>query len=386
MRLSPTRRAALHIARRLQSAFPERLSPWARAMRHEIEQIEGDPQALAFALGCLWAGWRSAVFERFSFQTRSEGMAKGWKNALREPRAIGVAAAVAATFLGLFYLVAAGAPARYVVVNLAALALGLVALGGVDKAGLTGPRSSGPAVALLGAALLATALFGASADGASRWIRLGPLGVQVSLVLVPFMLVSFARRPDRLSTAGIALAALAVAVQPDRAMAGVMVLGLAALATSRRDVSTIVALLAASAAFAVTLARPDALPAVPFVDRVVYTSFSVHPVAGAAVLLGLALLLLPGIAGRWQDPDEDGPYRVFGALWTGMIAAAALGNYPTPVVGYGGSAILGYVLGLAAFPPGLAPRRSAIFRRTVVDEAGGEGIRRRSVLARSHVG
>lgn len=30
--------------------------------------------------------------------------------------------------------------------------------------------------------------------------------------------------------------------------------------------------------------------------------------------------------------------------------AAALGNYPTPIVGYGGSAIIGYVLSLLALP------------------------------------
>lgn len=30
--------------------------------------------------------------------------------------------------------------------------------------------------------------------------------------------------------------------------------------------------------------------------------------------------------------------------------AAALGNYPTPIVGYGGSAIMGYALSLLALP------------------------------------
>jgi hypothetical protein len=328
-------------------------------MRLEIEQIEGDREALGFALGCLWAGWRSAAIEQFLFSARSEGMARDWKNALREPRTIGVAAAVAATFLGLFYLMSAGAPARYVVVNLAALALGLVALGGVDKAGLNGPRASGRTVAVLGAALLATALFGVSVDGASRWIWIGPLSVQVSLVLVPFMLVCFAAHRDRPGAAGIVLAALALAIQPDRAMAGVLALGLAALATARRDMLSVGALIAALAAFAATLARPDALPAVPFVDLVLYTSFSVHPLAGAAVLLGLALLVLPAVVGRRGDPADFVVYRVFGALWIGGIAAAALGNYPTPVVGYSGSAILGYVLSLAAFPPGTVARRSA---------------------------
>jgi hypothetical protein len=303
-------------------------------------------------------------------------MVNGFNNTLREPRTIGLVSAVAATFLGLFYLVAAGAPVRYAVVNLAALLLGLVALGGVDKAALVDRPSSGRTVLLLGTALLATAWFGASVEGASRWIWIGPLSVQVSLVLLPVMVVCFAAHRDRAGTAGIALAALALALQPDRAVAGMLALGLVALATARRDVFSLAALLGAVAAFAVTLVRPDHLPAVPFVDRILFTSFAVHPLAGAATLLGVGLLVLPALAGRLRDPADDGACRVFGAIWIASIAAAALGNYPTPVVGYGGSAILGYVLSLSAFPPRLRHRQAAGAGRNGGGEARDERVQR----------
>lgn len=307
-----------------------------------------------------------------------------WKDGLRHPRAVGVAGAVAATLLGISYLVAAGAPARYVGVNLAALALGLVALGGVDKAALTGRPSSGRAVALLGASLLATAMFGASVHGASRWIWIGPLSVQVSLVLLPFMLVSFARHRDWVGTAGMMLAALALALQPDRAMAGMLALGLAALATSRRDRFSVTALAAAVAAVAVTLVRPDALPAVPFVDRILFTAFFVHPLAGAATLLGTCLLVLPAVASGARDAADDGAYRVFAAAWIAAIAAAVLGNYPTPVVGYGGSAILGYVLSLAVFPPRAGAGQRSSAGRSGGEDARADPMQRRSGLAPGH--
>lgn len=45
---------------------------------------------------------------------------------------------------------------------------------------------------------------------------------------------------------------------------------------------------------------------------------------------------------------------VFGAAWLGVIVAAAVGNYPTPLVGYGGSAVIGYVLSAFALPPAAA--------------------------------
>jgi hypothetical protein len=166
-------------------------------------------------------------------------------------------------------------------------------------------------------------------------------------------------------------------------MAGALALGLAALATARRDVFSITALLAALAAFAATLVRPDHLPAVPFVDRILFTSFSVHPLAGAATLLGVCLLVLPAIAGRLKDPADDGAYRVFGALWIATVAAAAMGNYPTPVVGYGGSAILGYVLSLAVFPPRIRDRPSPVARRSGRGEDRDEGMQPRSRLVPS---
>jgi hypothetical protein len=61
------------------------------------------------------------------------------------------------------------------------------------------------------------------------------------------------------------------------------------------------------------------------------------------------LLLVPSIVGVRTDPARAHIHLVFGAIWLGCVLAAGLGNYPTPVVGYGGSAILGYMLSLSAF-------------------------------------
>lgn len=102
----------------------------------------------------------------------------------------------------------------------------------------------------------------------------------------------------------------------------------------------IVALGASVAGFAATLARADTLPTAPYVDQILYSSFDVHPLAGAAVLAGSVLLLVPATVGWFRDPANREIYTAFGAAWLAGIAAAALGDYPTPIVGYGGSAII----------------------------------------------
>gem|GEM_PF-4310662 len=87
----------------------------------------------------------------------------------------------------------------------------------------------------------------------------------------------------------------------------------------------------------------------PYVDQILYTASAVHPVAGLAVLAGSVLLLVPALAARRSGTEDQAAYAVFGALWAALVVAAALGNYPTPLVGYGGSAIIGYLVSLMAF-------------------------------------
>lgn len=263
--------------------------------------------------------------------------------AVKGPGFVGLACASAAVGLGIVYLFAAGAPSRHIAINLAALVVGLAAyttivvpqwrLGAAEKAVL-------PALGLI---VLATALLGTPVEGAARWVALGPLSLQVSLIVLPAMVVLFARRPDPAGVAGIAVAALGLALQPDRAMAGALAAGIAAAALYRREPAVLIALAAAAVGFAATLMQPDNLPATPWVDQIFYSSFDVHPAAGLAVIAGSVLLLIPGLVGGARRPAG----LAFAALWLAIVVAAALGNYPTPVVGYGGSAILGYLLSLS---------------------------------------
>lgn len=371
------RRALAELAcRALIAALPRSARSWGCAVRRETDGIADDSEALRFALGSLCGllphaivtrlarciGWLTGTRALRAARTRLVAVRAA---ALRRPRAVGVACAVGAVMLGSAYLTMAGAPTRYLAINVAALALGVTVLTLIARTRYADPDASGRAIAAMGCALLATGVFGDAADGAARWITLAGLAVQPSLVLVPVMLVLYARTCHRLATLGIVAAAAALAIQPDRAMASVLVAGVAALCAYRRDRHMVVALSASVLGLAVTLLRPDTLPAAPFVDRIYYSAFDVHLAAGAAVLLGALLLLVPALLvhalqGGAREPLHRAGYAVFGAVWCAAMLAAALGNYPTPVVGYGGSAIIGYALSLLAFPSRAAGRRRAV--------------------------
>jgi hypothetical protein len=269
---------------------------------------------------------------------------------LRSPRGLAVLCAAIAMLLGFVHMVAGGAPLRYLAINAAAFAIGsavLVAMGGKPL-----ETRSAEFVAIAGAGVLLTvSLFGASVDGVARWVRVGGMLLQPGLILTPLLALAFARQRNVVSAVGIAVAALALALAPDRAMAGALAAGLLAVAVARRGPLDWAALSFALAAWAITMLRADPLPAAPFVERILWTAFAVHPAAGLAVWGGALLLLVPALTGYRRRLHPRLSFAVFGSIWLAVLLAAGLGNYPTPVMGYGSSAILGYLLAIIALPP-----------------------------------
>lgn len=337
--------------RLLQSVLPPALQSWGWAVRHEADSIRDDTQALLFTLDSL-GGLLPRAIAAHLLHPFAEGLIAMnlLAAAMRRPRTLGILCAIGATLLGLVYMAVAGAPMRYLGVNIGALGIGLSMLGMLGHAATADRRWAYAAIVAMAGALLATALLGAEVDGAARWVNIAGMAIQPSLILLPVMLVAFARTRSATATTGIVIAAAAIALQPDRAMAGMLALCVAILAAVHRDRHTVTAFAAGVTGFIATLIRADTLSAVPYVDQVLYSSFAVHAGAGLAVWSGAALMLVPAIVGLGRDPDNRAVYATFGAAWLAAIVAAALGNYPTPVVGYGGSAIIGYVVSLFALP------------------------------------
>lgn len=259
------------------------------------------------------------------------------------PRRLGMCAAILATGAGLVFMAAAGAPWAYLVVNGAALVIGLALLTVVVRSRGDALRGSGALVLAAAFGLLATAAFGMSIDGAARWVRIGVVTLQPALILLPAMIIAYARHRDLLATAGMLLVALALALQPDRAMASALLAGLAVVAWQHREAGTRAVVVVATIGFAASLLRADTLPATPFVEQVFATALAFAPLAGGGLIAAAVVLLLPALA-------RDDTASVFIAVWLAIFLAAVLGNYPTPVIGYGGSGILGYLLGLSALP------------------------------------
>ena len=242
---------------------------------------------------------------------------------------------------------AAGAPSSYILVNLAAIVAGFLAARLLKRSSAHKLHVAGICTIAVALALLGIALAGPRVNGASRWFRIAGISLQPSLMLLPPAMVVFAGNRYWLSSIGLMLAGVALALQPDRAMAGTLAAGLAVLRVCRSDVSVTVSLAVASCAFAVTLAASDHVPPAPFVEHVVHSAFAFNPLAGLGIVVGLAMMLVPAVIGVVTQTHDVAKFAVFGATWLTVIAFAVAGNYPTPLVGYGASGILGYGLSAA---------------------------------------
>lgn len=251
---------------------------------------------------------------------------------------------------GILYLRLAGAPDRYLLIQLSALVTAVVFALFV---GWLQIRKLGWLEALLcggGAAVFLTALLGIQQMGIKRWIHAGSLTLQPSLIVVPALLVAAASGARGLVRLGVVLASVGLALQPDRAVMLVLFAGLAIVHLQQRDRYWLGPLALSGAGCVVTFLRQDPLSAVPYVERIYASIPSLPVLAAAAVVLGTILMLLPGYRGVMSGGATARVCAVFAVVWFGMLLSSAIGNYPTPLIGYGASSVIGYCFSAALLP------------------------------------
>jgi hypothetical protein len=264
---------------------------------------------------------------------------------------------IVVTGLGITAQGSAGAPTSAMMVQAAAGLAGLVIAIVLALTGWRPGLRGATAIAAVAVFAVLTTLAD-PAGGVHRWTMIGPVAVQPSLIVLPFVVWGWSGVRSSWALAGLTAAvAVLMAAQPDAAACGGLFLGLVGVAIARRSVSAsegaTMAVALAATVWAAT--RPDDLPAVAYVERVVFEAFAANPVMG--VIAGLAVVAIPGLIGwrAWSKRPEDAAL-LFGltGLWVALTVAAFVGNYPVPVVGYGASSLLGWLVSL-----GLAARKTA---------------------------
>ena len=258
---------------------------------------------------------------------------------------VAVVCATAGVAAGVVWLMLNGASPVMPATNLLAAAIGTVLVIALRRAMRTRGRVLDAVAIFSCVAIIAPLLAGPHAEGIARWLSLGPVRIQPAMILLPLALILHGRDPRRTSTVAMAITAVALALQPDRSMATALAATVLVLAVLHRGWVPWGLAAWSIAMAAIAYSRPDPLSPVPFVENVLNDAFAHGLASGLVMLLAAGVLVLPAVTARSTVPAAR---IAFATCWGMLLAASVVGTSPTPVLGFGASGVLGYVLSLAA--------------------------------------
>ncbi len=304
-------------------------SEWAQAMRAEVVSMGSEREALSFAWGCLCAALGHAL--------------AATRGGLAQVHTAGVLSCAIAVLAGCAFMVSAGAPAHYAWMNLLSLAFAVATFGLLPRRRLQADELLRARLSFALGALWLAASLGQAADGASAWLPVGPVALNLAWLLLPALLVASDVRPGsaagRWAWGGLLLACGALALQADAVLLGLVAAVLCVRACQRGGGALALLSLGAAALAAQRGPAWQAPEALAFVDQVVCRGFEQSLATGLVLALLQVLPLWPALRHRRA--------RLHGLVWGLLLALSLPGWLPSPLVGFGGSFIVGYLLSLA---------------------------------------
>ncbi len=327
----PVSSRALVLAGRLLMLMVRRLlgaqqSDWAHAMQAEVAAAGSEREALSFAWGCLWA----SLHHRFA-------AARG---GLAQVHNVGVLSCAVAVLAGCAFMHSAGAPGHYVWMNLLSMGFAVATFYLLPHRRLKADEGLRAKLAFALGALLLIAGVGLAHTGASAWLRIGPVTLNLPWLLLPALLLAADVKPQSAARSwavgGLLMACSTLVLQTDTVLLGLVAVVLAVRAWRQGDIAW--ALLAVAALAMVACVTPSwrAPLALAFVDQVIHRGFNQSELLGLGLLLTQLMPLWPALLHRQA--------RQLGLVWGLLVALSLPGWLPSPLVGFAGSFIMGYVL------------------------------------------
>ena len=245
---------------------------------------------------------------------------------------------------GACWLIAAGAPRLYPLVNCTALALALcwIAFGRAPGTERGRHILAGALVALMLVPLASGPyLPSVTQDAVARWIPLGPVTLHAGAIAVPPLAV-LAAQGGR-TAAPVLFAGIAAAMfQPDAASGFALTFAAVGLHHAGQDWRVGMAAIAGFVA-SLLMAVSGELPPTPFVEGVLVDAARERLPAALALALALgAAFLLIALALPRPRPER---LALAGALF-GFGVIGLMSTYPSVLIGYGASPILGFGIAL----------------------------------------
>lgn len=251
--------------------------------------------------------------------------------------------------------------------NLVAAALGLILAALLGRRSWNDRGRLAPVLAVAALVLLAATLLSSSLGGVRRWITLGPVRLNASAVILPWLLHTLwlllnQARPG-LALGLVTMTQLLHISQPDAGQATAFSAGVLVLFSTTRSIPKgwkIAGSAIAMMGTALAWGRADPLGAVPHVERILHLAAGHGMPWLIAALVALGTLFLPmvyGMARLRSTSNEAAALAVsLGVYLGGTLAVTELGNFPVPVLGAGAGHVLGWYAALGILQSWVTPQ------------------------------
>lgn len=255
---------------------------------------------------------------------------------------------LAAVVLGAVVSAANGVPASTWVRNLAAWGVGALAGGAIAALARPGAATLALCAAPVG---LAASFLSPDLESVHRWIDLGPVHLNVAMLLLPASIVGLATlaAERRWPWIVVAVALGLLAAQPDASQATALAAATAVIAAVaiRQPAARLAVVTAAAGLAALAWLRPDPLTPVAEVEGIIGLAFTLSPwVAGLALALLTAMAVTPVICTVKQQRTSRLAGVALGLCLLVWAIMPFLGAFPVPLIGMGMSPIIGAWLGV----------------------------------------
>jgi len=230
----------------------------------------------------------------------------------------------------------------------------------IQSVALLQRRGVAAGVLAFSVAVIGGTFFFAGLHGVHRWVSLGPFLLQPAAIVIPLFLICTGSSPRSVVWIFAFTTVTLLALQPDPASATALLAGMVVRrAFGKERVSafewTATALLLALVVF--SWSRKDPLPQVQHVEGILALARSINPALARGGLISLLVLPLPFVICARAPSCEKATSASLAAYFVVLELVCITGRFPVPIMGYGASLVIGYVLALAWLANELRARR-----------------------------
>lgn len=199
---------------------------------------------------------------------------------------------------------------------------------------------------------LAGSFLSEGTDGVHRWIQIGPMNVNIAFIALPILLIAInkllAKGRLRICIVLILVSAILLFLQPDASMISAFSVALLPVmfAKGKNKLWNFVVAAVLLVLSVLSWSQLDGLQPVSYVEDILVLAKESGWGSLFFCVLALFVMIWPFVRLKGFQ-QYQGISMSLGLFFLALIVSALLGHFPVPLIGYGISPILGYMISAA---------------------------------------